>query len=178
MLIGEYIKYKRQAMGYSQQQLAELLAVSKQAISKWESDAALPDIMMLPALSLFLNVTPEFLAKAIWMASSGNPITHFVNLFVHEKNGESYLLKTYETADFFAARKKYDDIYAKKDTNALEKILDYYRYDPTRTFTMEIREAFTAKVNDEYCDSFLEALLIESCVLDSIVQTGAVTVVP
>jgi transcriptional regulator with XRE-family HTH domain len=42
MTLGEQIRRGRQARGLSQEELAEALGVSRQAVSKWESDAAVP----------------------------------------------------------------------------------------------------------------------------------------
>lgn len=44
MTIGQRIAQRRKALGLSQEQLGAQLGVSRQAIYKWESDAALPEI--------------------------------------------------------------------------------------------------------------------------------------
>ena len=49
--LGERIAEKRKAKGYKQDELAEALGVSAQAVSKWENDLSCPDIMTLPALA-------------------------------------------------------------------------------------------------------------------------------
>ncbi len=51
----------RHARGLSQEQLAEALGVSRQAISKWETGQANPDIRYLAALSRLLGVTADTL---------------------------------------------------------------------------------------------------------------------
>ena len=43
MTLGERIQYFRKRAGLSQEGLAERLGVSRQAVSKWETDEALPD---------------------------------------------------------------------------------------------------------------------------------------
>ena len=55
MRIAEY----RKAKGMKQDELAEKLGVSAQAVSKWENDVSCPDIMTLPALSKLLGVTSD-----------------------------------------------------------------------------------------------------------------------
>ncbi len=60
--IGTKIAALRKARGLTQEELAEKLGVSGQAVSKWENDISYPDIMMLPKLaSLFGVTTDEFL---------------------------------------------------------------------------------------------------------------------
>ena len=55
--IAENIKKFRIASGYTQSELAILLSVSPQAVSRWENGQAFPDITFLPLLSKYLNVT-------------------------------------------------------------------------------------------------------------------------
>ena len=57
MTLGERIAYYRGALGLSQGELAEKLGVSRQAVSKWETDAGLPDLDRLIALSGLYNIT-------------------------------------------------------------------------------------------------------------------------
>jgi transcriptional regulator with XRE-family HTH domain len=61
MTFGEKLKQARNEMGYSQEQLAETLAVSRSAIAKWETDKGMPDINNLKAISQILNVSIEYL---------------------------------------------------------------------------------------------------------------------
>ena len=57
MTLGERIKLHRQNLGLSQEALAEKLNVSRQAVTKWESDNGVPDIENLVALSKVMGVT-------------------------------------------------------------------------------------------------------------------------
>lgn len=57
MTLGEKIKLHRQNLGLSQEALAEKLNVSRQAVTKWESDAGVPDIDNLIALSKMMDIT-------------------------------------------------------------------------------------------------------------------------
>jgi len=55
--IPENIKKFRIAREYTQSDLATLLSVSPQAVSRWENGQAFPDITLLPRLAKYLNVT-------------------------------------------------------------------------------------------------------------------------
>ena len=55
--IAENIKKFRIASGYTQSELAILLSVTPQAVSRWENGQALPDITLLPLLAKYLNVS-------------------------------------------------------------------------------------------------------------------------
>lgn len=58
-LVGKKISALRQANGLTQQQLAVMMNVSHQAVSKWESGQALPDIQTMLALTRFFGITVE-----------------------------------------------------------------------------------------------------------------------
>ena len=59
--IGSRICKYRKAKGMTQEDLAEKLGVSSQAVSKWENDASCPDISLLPELAKTLGVTVDTL---------------------------------------------------------------------------------------------------------------------
>ncbi len=61
--IGERIAACRRAKEMTQDQLAEKLNVSPQAVSKWENNISCPDISLLPELSNVLGVTTDQLLK-------------------------------------------------------------------------------------------------------------------
>ena len=61
MTIGTRIAQKRKERGLSQEALGEQLGVSRQAIYKWESDSALPEIEKLIALSRLFGVSVGWL---------------------------------------------------------------------------------------------------------------------
>ena len=62
--IGRKIAFYRQAKGLTQEELSEKLGVSPQAVSKWETDAACPDIQLLVPLAKILEVTTDELLSA------------------------------------------------------------------------------------------------------------------
>lgn len=51
MTIGKNIAMLRRERGLTQAELGEMLGVSNQAVSKWESEMTMPDVMLLPALA-------------------------------------------------------------------------------------------------------------------------------
>lgn len=57
MEIGNQIKYFRLRKGVTQETLAAHLGVTPQAVSKWERNAASPDIALLPAISAYFGIT-------------------------------------------------------------------------------------------------------------------------
>lgn len=59
MALSENIRQKRKASGLSQEQLAEQMGVSRQAVTKWESGQSAPSTENLIRLSKLLNTTVE-----------------------------------------------------------------------------------------------------------------------
>ena len=57
--IGNRIRELRKASGMTQEQLAELIGISFQAVSKWENNIALPDISLVPTLARIFGVATD-----------------------------------------------------------------------------------------------------------------------
>ena len=57
--IGKRIAELRKNKSLKQENLAEMLGVSGQAVSKWENDQSCPDISLLPQLAQILGVTVD-----------------------------------------------------------------------------------------------------------------------
>ncbi len=57
MDIGNQILFLRKNKGVTQEQLAQKLGITNQAVSKWESGQSMPDIQLLPEIAEFFNVS-------------------------------------------------------------------------------------------------------------------------
>ena len=63
MTLGEKLQRLRQARGMSQEELAARMGVSRQAVSRWELNIALPDTENVVRLSELFGVTTDYLLK-------------------------------------------------------------------------------------------------------------------
>lgn len=63
MTLSEKIICLRRKEGWSQEQLAEKLNVSRQAVSKWEGGQSIPDVDKIIAMATLFHVTTDFLLK-------------------------------------------------------------------------------------------------------------------
>ena len=72
--IGERIAALRKARDLSQSQLASLLGVSRQAVSKWESDQTSPDTLKLIKLADVLDTEVVYLATGVEPTYESPPI--------------------------------------------------------------------------------------------------------
>ena len=61
MTMGQIIKNLRKGRGFTQEELAERLGVTYQAISKWENDSGMPDISQIVPLATIFDVSTDFL---------------------------------------------------------------------------------------------------------------------
>ena len=73
MTLGEKIIVLRKKRGLSQEELAITLGVSRQAVSKWETNEATPDTAKVIALAEYFEVTTDWLLRDIEPQSDPSP---------------------------------------------------------------------------------------------------------
>lgn len=96
MRLGQKIADLRKKNNLSQESLAEKMNVSRQAVSKWESEQSIPDIEKIVNLSELFGVTTDYLLK------SGEPSFELKNEDINDKDKlpvlSDELVKKYLTA--------------------------------------------------------------------------------
>ena len=70
MNLADRLQSLRKAKGISQEELAEHVGVSRQAVSKWESGQSTPDLEKIITMSDFFEVTTDYLLKGIQPAAN------------------------------------------------------------------------------------------------------------
>jgi transcriptional regulator with XRE-family HTH domain len=65
MNIADRIQNLRKTKGISQEELADKVGVSRQSVSKWESEQSLPEIDKVIIMSDFFDVTTDYILKGI-----------------------------------------------------------------------------------------------------------------
>ena len=94
MTLGDKLAKLRKENNYTQEQLADVLGVSRQAISKWESDAAYPETEKLIRISKMFDCSLDYLLKDEAQADNTNhPEEHsgFFRIRLHERKSEKTL---------------------------------------------------------------------------------------
>ena len=76
-MLSEKIINLRKSRGWSQEELAERLNVSRQSVSKWESDISTPELDKIVAMSTLFGVSTDYLLKDS-TAEEREPIRDFV----------------------------------------------------------------------------------------------------
>ncbi|WP_288705012.1 helix-turn-helix transcriptional regulator [uncultured Catenibacterium sp.] len=64
MKLGETIKYYRTQLNLSQAELGDKIGVSRQAVTKWETDTGIPDINNIQALSELFHISIDALLSS------------------------------------------------------------------------------------------------------------------
>ncbi len=73
MNIADRIQHLRKSKGISQEELADKIGVSRQAVSKWESEQTSPDLERVILMSDYFEVTTDYLLKGIEPTDNDNP---------------------------------------------------------------------------------------------------------
>ena len=80
MTLGEKIAKQRKELNYTQEQLADILGVSRQSISKWESDIAYPETDKLLRMGRLFDCSMDYLLKDEITDKDGTPTDETVNV--------------------------------------------------------------------------------------------------
>lgn len=79
MKTADKVVLLRKKNNMSQEDLADRLAVSRQAVSRWESGSALPDAVNIVQLSKLFGVTTDYLLKDEYQSDAGIPLVQTAN---------------------------------------------------------------------------------------------------
>lgn len=157
MSFGSTIKKLRRSKELTQEELADILSISPQAVSRWETDAAMPDISLLPALCNFFGVTSDFLL-GIDVARKKEQIKNILDQ-ADKLSSRGYL--TEARALLEDALKKYPD-----DYKILQSMINI-------TFNQFCRESDKAK-RESFAEETILAgeKILKGCTEDDIRQTA------
>ena len=124
MKFGEKLKEARKKAGLSQEQLADKLCVSRQAVTKWENEKGMPDIENLKAISELLDISIDSLLDYD-SPISNTVLKEAINLDEYKKSGKC------RSKQDACVKEKYShatEIYAlirSKKLSAIENIIDF-----------------------------------------------------
>lgn len=123
MMLGEKIKTARKSAGLTQEQLAQKLMVSRQAVTKWESDKGMPDIENLKTISQLLNVSIDYLLDD-GSSMDKSIIREPIDLSLYSKKGKLRCKQDVVVYEKYPDSEIFPLIPNQKCTKA-EKIIDY-----------------------------------------------------
>lgn len=102
MILADKIINERKKNGWSQEELAEMLDVSRQSVSKWEGAQSVPDLQKILRMADLFGVSTDYLLKDE-LEAEDRPVS------VHEEqNAEGFLRKISleEASEYISLRKK------------------------------------------------------------------------
>lgn len=121
MTLGQKLKEIRKKFGLSQEQLAEIINVSRQAITKWETDAGLPDTENLKELSRIFEISIDYLLD------NNNELPLLVMKKKLDKDNYKNKISSYEEVlkEYYPAPWKIYILTSEKKMSKLEGIFDF-----------------------------------------------------
>ncbi|MCI8371401.1 MAG: helix-turn-helix transcriptional regulator [Lachnospiraceae bacterium] len=141
MTFGQTIRTQRRQADLTQEQLAQLLNISPQAVSRWETDMAMPDISLLPPLASLFKVTTDYLLgvddyqrearraeineefQEYWKKEDKEKNYHAALQAVAEYPGEMAYLEWLASAEFYLALTRKGEAFE----NGLSQAVMYYQ---------------------------------------------------
>lgn len=126
MKLNEKIAYYRRKRGYSQQALADMMGVSRQSVSKWETGESLPEVTKLPQLAALFGVTTDFLLSEDAPAEDNDPPKPEKSAEVEETVPEHHAESGASAADFVRAVPDAVDALADRLPHFLGKLVRLY----------------------------------------------------
>jgi transcriptional regulator with XRE-family HTH domain len=108
--IGNQILLLRKRNGFTQEELAEKLDISAQAISKWENGHALPETALLPLLAKILNASIDSILMPISMTEGNIIIFGKYQWRVLKTDGNSALIITERVIELRAFHEEFIEI--------------------------------------------------------------------
>lgn len=76
MILADKIINERKKNGWSQEELADMLGVSRQSVSKWESAQSIPDLQKILKMAEVFNVSTDYLLKEEMEPASNEPASY------------------------------------------------------------------------------------------------------
>ena len=102
MILADKIINERKKNGWSQEELAEMMDVSRQSVSKWEGAQSVPDLQKILKLADLFGVSTDYLLKDELEPDSKEIVTGYDDL----KSGSSLRTVTLEEASEFISIRK------------------------------------------------------------------------
>lgn len=125
MHFNEKLKECRKQAGFSQEELAEKLCVSRQAVTKWESGRGMANIESLQCIAKLFNVSIDYLLEDGEMLND-IVIKESISLDEYEVSGNCRSKYDVVVQSKYPNAKKITPLIRRKKLNNIEKIIDFF----------------------------------------------------
>lgn len=124
MSVGGKLKECRKKAGFSQEQLAEKLCVSRQAVTKWESDRGMPNVESLQCIAKLFDVSVDYLLDD-GQTLSGSIIKERIDLAEYEKFGKCRSRSDAAVKTKFSNAANITPLIRRRKLSRVENIIDF-----------------------------------------------------
>ena len=125
MIFAKKLKQLRQQTGWSQEQLADRLNVTRQAVAKWERGAGFPDIDNMQALAKLFNTSVDELLDYT-RAGLASAMREPIDLDAYPTDTKGYSASDLAVADKFADADKIESLNRHRRLTWWQKIIDFF----------------------------------------------------
>lgn len=125
MYFDERLRECRKQAGLSQEELADKLCVSRQAVTKWESGRGMPNIESLQDIAKLFNVSIDYLLE------NGEALTNTVikeSIYLDEYEVKGNCRSKYDVVvqSKYPNVKKITPLIRRKKLNSIEEVIDFF----------------------------------------------------
>ena len=125
MIFAKKLKQLRQQTGWSQEQLADQLNVTRQAVAKWERGAGFPDIDNMQALAKLFNTSVDELLDYT-RAGLASAMREPIDLDAYPTDTKGYSASDLAVADKFADADQIESLNRHRRLTWWQKIIDFF----------------------------------------------------
>ena len=125
MIFAKKLKQLRQQTGWSQEQLADRLNVTRQAVAKWERGAGFPDIDNMQALAKLFNTSVDELLDYT-RAGLASAMREPIDLDAYPTDTKGYSASDLAVADKFADANQIESLNRHRRLTWWQKIIDFF----------------------------------------------------
>ena len=125
MIFAKKLKQLRQQTGWSQEQLADRLNVTRQAVAKWERGAGFPDIDNVQALAKLFNTSVDELLDYT-RAGLASAMREPIDLDAYPTDTKGYSASDLAVADKFADADQIESLNRHRRLTWWQKIIDFF----------------------------------------------------
>ena len=125
MIFAKKLQQLRQQTGWSQEQLADRLNVTRQAVAKWERGAGFPDIDNMQALAKLFNTSVDELLDYT-RTGLASAMREPLDLDAYPTDTKGYSASDLAVADKFADADKIESLNRHRRLTWWQKIIDFF----------------------------------------------------
>ena len=177
--VSAFIAEKRRTNGFTQQQIADKLNVTFQAVSKWEIGAAYPNVELLSDLAAILGVTVDELLKGKESNQSGLTYSK-AGINIHYTDSIKSEMRRYLTSDdprVLNGLGPFASLYDIKFDNIAEPVLVLKSEEPGSKQKIAMEYGFTESICHDMINHLVNDIIVMGAkplaVLDTIVCSSA-----